>query len=273
MRWRQLMVGVAVTVAVMAPAGQALAHAGLESSEPSANAVLETGPPNIVLDFNEAVDARISSIELFDQDATLIPTGAPESGTDDTVVQASVPTIGDGVYVVVWRVPSADGHVVDGVFSFQVGAVSGVDVGALIDKVSGTATAASTVGRLDTAARLLALIGLVVVRRRRPAGNSVHQPVGGLVPEPDAAVDGVGVHARRLARIVRPVWREGRGRVTCRRPRARRVGQGRRFAHRDGAARAGGAPAGSRRAAAHVRPSRPTCLARCRVGAQCRRSC
>ena len=70
MRWRQLMVGVAVTVAVMAPAGQALAHAGLESSEPSANAVLETGPPNIVLDFNEAVDARISSIELFDQDAT-----------------------------------------------------------------------------------------------------------------------------------------------------------------------------------------------------------
>ena len=163
MRWRQLVVGVAVTVAVMAPAGQALAHAGLESSAPSANAVLETGPPNIVLDFDEAVDARISSIELFDQDAQPIPTGAPESVTDDTVVQASVPTIGDGVYVVVWRVPSADGHVVDGVFSFQVGVTTDVDIGALIDKVSGTATAASTVGRLDTAARLLALIGLVVV--------------------------------------------------------------------------------------------------------------
>src|SRR4029077_15634882 len=120
------------------------------------NAVLETGPPNIELDFNEAVDANLANIELYDQTATLIPTGIPERTTDDTVVQASVPTIGDGVYVVVWRVPSADGHVVDGVFSCQVGTKStGVDVGALFDKVSGNASATSTVGRLDTGARLL----------------------------------------------------------------------------------------------------------------------
>ncbi len=148
---------------MLAPAQAASAHAGLEASVPSANAVLETGPPNIELDFNEAVDAGLADIELYDQSATLIPTGTPQSITDDTVVQASVPTIGDGVYVVVWRVPSADGHVVDGVFSFQVGVSSGVDIGALIDKVSGGAAADSTVGRLDTAARLLALVGLIVV--------------------------------------------------------------------------------------------------------------
>ena len=165
MRWRKAAVGIAVMVAVMAPAGRALAHAALESSAPSANSVLESGPPKILLHFNEAVDAGIASIELFDKDATLIPTGAPERGNDDSVVQASVPTIGDGVYVVVWRVPSADGHVVDGVFSFQVGsgAGAGVDVGALIDRVSGTASATSTVGRLDTSARLLALIGVIVM--------------------------------------------------------------------------------------------------------------
>ncbi len=163
MRWKRVGVGAAVAFAVLAPAQQASAHAGLVASVPAANAVLESGPPNIELDFNEAVDAGLANIELYDQTATLIPTGAPERITDDTVVQASVPTIGDGVYVVVWRVPSADGHVVDGVFSFQVGVQSGVDVGALIDKVSGNATATSTVGRLDTAARLLALIGLIVV--------------------------------------------------------------------------------------------------------------
>ena len=128
-----------------------------------ANAILEVGPPNIELDFNEAVDAELANIELYDQNATLIPTGSPVSITDATVVQASVPIIDDGVYVVVWRVPSDDGHVVDGVFSFHVGVQSGVDVGALIDRVSGTATATSSVGRLDTAARLLALIGLIVV--------------------------------------------------------------------------------------------------------------
>ena len=163
MRWQQVAVGAALAFAVFAPAQHASAHARLEASVPLANAILDAGPPNIELDFNEAVDAELANIELYDQNAVLIPTGSPVSITDATVVQASVPIIDDGVYVVVWRVPSDDGHVVDGVFSFHVGVQSGVDVGALIDRVSGTATATSNVGRLDTAARLLALIGLIVV--------------------------------------------------------------------------------------------------------------
>jgi copper transport protein len=163
MRWRRVAVVVATTVAVLAPAQQAFAHAGLESTVPDASAVLETGPPNIVLNFNEAVDATLSNIELYDQTATLVPTGLATAGSDNTSVQASVPTLRNGVYVVVWRVASEDGHVVNGVFSFQVGLESGFDVGALIDRVSGNATATSTVGRLDTASRLLALIGLIVL--------------------------------------------------------------------------------------------------------------
>jgi copper transport protein len=163
MRWTRVAIGTAMVVAVLAPAKVVSAHAGLDASVPSPNAVLEAGPPNIELDFNEAVDVELSNIELYDQNATLIPTGVPQSITDNTVVQVSVPTIADGVYVVVWRVPSADGHVVDGAFSFQVGVQSGVDIGALIDKVSGNATASSTVGRLDTSARLLSLIGLIVL--------------------------------------------------------------------------------------------------------------
>ncbi|MEY2399898.1 MAG: copper transport protein [Ilumatobacteraceae bacterium] len=163
MRWKRVAIGAGLALAVFAPARDVSAHAGLEASVPAANAVLETGPPNIELDFNEAVDAEIANIDLYDENAALVPTGAPAGINDETVVQASVPTLADGVYVVVWRVPSADGHVVDGVFSFQVGVQSGVDVGALIDRVSGNASATSTVGRLDTAARLLALIGLIVV--------------------------------------------------------------------------------------------------------------
>jgi len=164
MTWRQIAAGAALALAVLAPAQQVFAHAGLVASVPSANAVLETGPPAIQLVFNEAVDARLSDIELYDQNAELIPTGTPEAAAGGaSTVQASVPTIGDGTYVVVWRVPSADGHVVDGVYSFQVGTQAGVDVGALIDKVSGNAAANSTVGRLDTGARLMALIGVIVL--------------------------------------------------------------------------------------------------------------
>ncbi len=163
MRWQRVAVFAATIAAVLAPAQHVFAHAGLEASVPASNAVLESGPPNIVLDFNEAVDAGLSDIQLYDQTATLVATGRPQAGADSSVVQASVPTLGKGVYVVVWRVPSEDGHVVNGVFSFQVGTEAGFDVGALIDKVGGNATAASTVGRLDTASRLLALIGLVVL--------------------------------------------------------------------------------------------------------------
>ncbi|MEY2445678.1 MAG: copper transport protein [Ilumatobacteraceae bacterium] len=163
MRWKRGAVFAATIIAVLAPAQQALAHAALQATEPAANAVLETGPANIVLDFNEAVDPALTDIELYDQRAALVATGLPQAGGDNTIVQASVPTLTDGVYVVVWRVPSDDGHVVNGVFSFQVGTQQGFDVGALIDKVSGNAQASSTVGRLDTAARLLALIGLIVL--------------------------------------------------------------------------------------------------------------
>ncbi len=99
MRGRRLAAAVGLAIAVLSPAQQASAHAGLE-----------------------------------------FPNGGPTSITDDTVVQASVPPIDDGVYVVVWTIPANDGHV-----------------------VGGNAAATSTVGRLDTAARLLALIGLIVV--------------------------------------------------------------------------------------------------------------
>ncbi|MEA3184211.1 MAG: CopC domain, partial [Ilumatobacteraceae bacterium] len=57
MRWKRGAVFAATIIAVLAPAQQVLAHAALQATEPAANAVLETGPPNIVLDFNEAVDA------------------------------------------------------------------------------------------------------------------------------------------------------------------------------------------------------------------------
>ena len=84
MRWKQVVVGAALALAVFAPAQQALAHAGLDASVPSANAVLETGPPNIELDFNEAIDAELANIELYDQNATLIPTGMPQSASPTT---------------------------------------------------------------------------------------------------------------------------------------------------------------------------------------------
>lgn len=163
MRWRQPAVGAATALIMWLPAGRAFAHAELETTVPAANSVLDASPPAIVLDFDEAVDADLSKIELYDQSAQLVGTGDPKAGDDTTAVRSSLPAMADGVYVVVWRAASDDGHIVDGVFSFTIGPARTFDAGALIDRVSGDAAATSSVGRLETAARLLGTIGLVVL--------------------------------------------------------------------------------------------------------------
>ena len=220
-RLKKVVVGAAVAMAVFVPAEQASAHAGLEASVPSANAILETGPPNIELDFNEAVDFKLADIELYDQTAKLIATGPPQRITDDTVVQVSVPSISNGVYVVVWRVPSADGHVVDGVFSFQLGVHSGFDIGALIDKVSGNSAANSTVGRLDTSGQAVGPDRLDRADRWGRAGGAIRR----LGVQQDVAVVGVGLPVGWFARIVRPVRRQGRRWHTFRRDQSVGLGE------------------------------------------------
>ncbi len=105
---------VAVVGVVGGTAGSALAHASLESSTPSANSVLEAGPPAIVLDFDETIESDLASSRLFDGDGRALEVGPPAVGEDDSVVSVAVPDLEDGVYAVIWRVNSSDGHVVDG---------------------------------------------------------------------------------------------------------------------------------------------------------------
>lgn len=163
-RWRIAIVGVLAAAAALVPAAPVAAHAGLESSTPSASSVLEEAPSSIVLDFDEAVEASLASIEVFDQGRAPVDVGLPEAvGGDASIVTADLPDLGDGVYVVVWRVTSVDGHVVDGAFSFQIGTDSDVDVDALLAELGNGATASPAVERTLAIARLLAYVGLVLV--------------------------------------------------------------------------------------------------------------
>ncbi len=158
-------IGVFLGAMALLPAGQASAHAGLVSSEPAASSVLETGPDNIVLTFDEAVEAGLSSISLFDAQAQSITLGTPVAAPgNDSVVAASVPSLSDGIYAVVWRVTSVDGHVVDGAFSFQVGtAATDGSGGALLDQVGGGGSASSIIDRLLIISRMLGYLGAVVL--------------------------------------------------------------------------------------------------------------
>ncbi|CAB4678311.1 unannotated protein [freshwater metagenome] len=144
-------------------AGRALAHASLEASIPAASSVLETAPPLVVLNFDEDIEVPLSSIQLFDQTGKIVPLGSPTAGGDTTIVQSTVPTIGNGLYAVVWRVTSSDGHVIDGAFSFQVGTAIAGDSAKLLDTVLHGSHAAPVVGRTSGVARFGAFFGASIL--------------------------------------------------------------------------------------------------------------
>lgn len=148
---------------VLSGGGTAFAHASLVGSTPAANSVLETGPEAIVLDFNEAIESDLASIVLYDGDSRPLEVGAPTAGADDTIVSVAAPELDDGLYAVVWRVTSSDGHVVDGAFSFQVGTAAEGDGQALVDSVRSGVRAEPEVRWWYGVARFLSLIGVLTL--------------------------------------------------------------------------------------------------------------
>lgn len=165
--WVRGAVAAACALAVVGGVGRVSAHASLEASTPSANSVLEAGPTELVLDFDEVIETSLTSVALYDVDGQPIPLGSPSAGSDDTVVQTTVEDAGnpmaDGVYAVIWRVTSADGHVIDGAFSFQVGTVAAGSGQELIDQVRSGSSADSGVRWWYGIARFLSLIGAITL--------------------------------------------------------------------------------------------------------------
>lgn len=169
----------------------ASAHAQLETSSPSASAVLEDGPSEVVLDFNEPITPVPRSIEIYDQSGNrLILDEALISDEDDTVMSAGgVPELPDGLYAVVYRALSSDGHVVEGAYTFQVGAsVSTVDPSDLLDGVLDGSAGPAGLSWVMGAGRWLAYVGVAVF-------------LGGL-----ALMAGGGISSRRSVTLIRSGW-------------------------------------------------------------------
>lgn len=158
----RLALAAVAAVAVLAPVSPVSAHASLQSSEPAANAVLEQGPAEIRLDFDESVEVSLASIELFDGDGSAVALGPEVAGADDTQVTAAVPELGNGLFAVVWRVASTDGHVVDGAFVFQIGTGADGDSNELLDRVRGAGADTGLAVRYGVA-RFLSLVGAMVL--------------------------------------------------------------------------------------------------------------
>lgn len=96
------------------------AHAELIDSDPAPGAILTGAPEQIRLVFNEPV-APSSTFVLYNKDFAQIPVLVfTDASTPDVIVGTQIEIIESGVYTVQWVTISADGHPIDGAFSFAV---------------------------------------------------------------------------------------------------------------------------------------------------------
>lgn len=123
------MVGVAALVgllSVLTGASPAWAHAELSGTDPASGAVMAESPTEVVLTFTESVAVEADGVRILDSEGKRRDAGTAASS--GPVVTAPIEgDLGQGGYVVAWRVVSADGHPINGAFQFSVGMRTQVD--------------------------------------------------------------------------------------------------------------------------------------------------
>ena len=134
----------------------ASAHATLVRSEPADGAVLAAAPDGLVLVFNEPVSPLV--LRLVGADGESVP-------LDDVAVSQETVTVGlpaglgDGGWVVSWRVVSGDGHPIGGSVVFSVGTGG---AGSAVRPVAGDDETGWPLRTAIAATRALIYVGLFV---------------------------------------------------------------------------------------------------------------
>lgn len=100
------------------------AHAWLERSQPGNGEVVQAGPPEILLWFNEEIDVEFSHVQVLNSSGERVDNDDLHDHGDTSnpgiTMQINVP---DGTYTVIWDVLSmVDGHRTKGSFPYFVGA-------------------------------------------------------------------------------------------------------------------------------------------------------
>ncbi len=120
---RAIVSALLAVVCVLLLAAPGSAHAELESTTPANGQRLAAAPSQVTLTFSESVNLLDDGISLLNSDGAVVST--PDPTVDGHTVTWPMPQhLRNGPYVVTWRVISADGHPVDGAFSFGVGAAA-----------------------------------------------------------------------------------------------------------------------------------------------------
>jgi copper transport protein len=153
---------IAAVLLVLATAAPASAHARFEGSTPEADAQLDTAPAEVVLRFSEAVQTDSDAVRVLDRTGRPVDDGRIERFGSGRQVKVGLEPIGEGAFVVAWRVVSADAHPIRGAFTFRVGDAEALDA-ATVAGITGDQGAGRAVGVAYGVVRFLAFAALIVV--------------------------------------------------------------------------------------------------------------
>src|SRR5262245_36198285 len=112
---------VLVAASTVAFTSRPVVHASLVSSEPAAKTHLATAPARIRLVFSEPIEGKLSRITLARSGGAAFAVPAAGDPRDVHAVIAPSDSLTPGAYKLEWRIVSADGHPVDGTFTFAIG--------------------------------------------------------------------------------------------------------------------------------------------------------
>ena len=144
-------------VLAVAGAAPALAHATVVSTDPADSSRLDALPSTVSVTFSESVSINAGFLKVVDSDGEQVSEGnGTSAGTQVSVRLRS--GLGDGSYIVSYRIVSEDSHPITGAYAFVVGdgplvAASGSVIGGTSDPV---------VEVVFTAARWVSFAGVVL---------------------------------------------------------------------------------------------------------------
>ena len=108
-------------ILLLLPASRLTAHAFLARADPPVGGKVRAAPAAVRIWFTEAIKPAFSSIEVFDTTGKQVDKKDTRSAdSNQSLLQVSLSRLEPGTYKVVWRVMSADTHVTNGDFTFQV---------------------------------------------------------------------------------------------------------------------------------------------------------
>ncbi len=122
MPWRRRLVGSGCLAAVtfLTLPSAVAPHALVLESVPKPGEVLTSPPERISLRFNSRIELALSTLSVTSSKGrTLLLSRSSENGAPDRFVIPLENLVPD-VYLVRWKVLSADGHLTEGVFRFTV---------------------------------------------------------------------------------------------------------------------------------------------------------